>query len=70
MSTGLSAQEKGKIDFQDGSHPGQLVFPIGILAIFDLVLSQLAFRFRRRNTKQTFKMEAMAAILDFQSEEF
>ena len=31
-SIGLSVQKKGKIDFQDGRHPG---FPIGtILAIF------------------------------------
>ena len=36
-STGLSVQEKRKIDFQDGGHGGHLGFPIGtILAIFDL----------------------------------
>ena len=35
--TGLSIQEKRKIDFQDGCHGGHLGFPIGmILAIFDL----------------------------------
>ena len=36
-STGLSVQEKRKIDFQDGGHGSHLGFPIGtILAIFDL----------------------------------
>ena len=34
------------------------------------VSSQLAFRFRRRNEKQMFKMATMAAILDFQMERF
>ena len=55
-STGLSVQQKFKIDFQDGCH---LEFPIRrILAIFDLqvtsihplVSSQSAFRFRRRSS--------------------
>ena len=32
------------------------------------VSSQMAFRFRRRSEKYTFKMSAMAAILDFRSE--
>ena len=36
-SIGLSAQEKQKIDFQDGGHGGHLGFPIGsISAIFVL----------------------------------
>ena len=55
----VSAQEV-KIHFQDGHHGGHLGFLIGmILATFDLqvldasyqVLSQLAFRFRRRSEK-------------------
>ena len=42
-SIGLSVQEKKrKIDFQDGSHLGHLVFPIGkILAIFDLQVTSM-----------------------------
>ena len=32
--------------------------------------SQMAFRFRRRSEKQTFKIVAMAAILDFGLEQF
>ena len=37
-STGLSVQEnKFKIDFQDGRHGGQLLFPTGMmLSIFNL----------------------------------
>ena len=66
-SIGLSFQEKFKIDFQDGSCGGHLVFQIGaILAIFYLrhlddsyqVSSQLAFWFRRISQKQIFKMVA------------
>ena len=43
-SIGLSVQEKGKIDFQDGGHGG---FPIRtILAIFDLqVIPMLPSKF-------------------------
>ena len=41
-STGLSVQEKRKIDFQDDGHGGHLGFPIGtILAIFDLQVTLL-----------------------------
>ena len=77
-SIGLSVQKKkGKIDFQDGHHLG---FPIGtILAIFISVShpdasyqfsNQLALWFRKISEKTSFKMEAMAAILDFQSKQF
>ena len=55
---------------QDGSH---LEFSIRtILAIVDLqvTLSQLPFRFRRKSSKQIFKMAAMAAIWDFLSQRF
>ena len=59
---------------QDGSHLG---FPISmILATVDLQvtsilpMSQLPFRFRRKSSKQIFKMAAMAAIWDFLSERF
>ena len=38
----LVQEKKGKIDFQDGCHGGQLRFPIGmILAIFDLQVTPL-----------------------------
>ena len=62
--------------FLDGCHGGHLGFPIGmILANFNLchpdasyqVSSQLAFGFRRRSEKKSFKMATMVAILDFQS---
>ena len=61
---------------QDGSH---LRFPIRtILATVDLqvtsilpiTLSQLPFRFKRKSSKQIFKMDAMAAIWDFLSQQF
>ena len=59
---------------QDGSH---LRFRIRmILATVDLqvtsilLMSQLPFRFRRKSSKQIFKMDAMAAIWDFLSQRF
>ena len=61
---------------QDGSH---LRFPIRIILAmliykssqyFQWTLSQLPFRFRRKTSKQTFKMDAMAAIWDFLSQRF
>ena len=71
-SVGLSAQEKQfKIYFQDDGCDGHLGILIRtILAIFDLQVtrilptnsSQLAFWFRRRNSKQICKT---AIILDF-----
>ena len=66
------------MDFQDGGHGCHFGFLIGtILALFlspshsdasYQVWSQLAFRFRRRG--ESFKMAAIVAILDFQSEYF
>ena len=74
-STGFSVQKKKrKIDFQDGSHGGQLGFLIGtILAFFGLQVDPiLSTKFRVnqsfnsvRNSKWIFKMAAMVAILDF-----
>ena len=61
---------------QDGSHLG---FPIRmILATTDLQVNSIlamnfesvAFRFRRKSSKQIFKMAAMAAIWDFLSQRF
>ena len=76
---GLSIQErKFKIDFQDGNC-GNLDFWSDDLNYFlstshlddsYQVSSQLAFCFRRRSEKLIFKMDAMATILDFQSEQF
>ena len=75
----LVQEKKRKIYFQDGGHRGHLRFPIlTIVAILSTshpdasyqLSSQLAFRFRRRSKKYIFKMAAMAAILDFQLEQF
>ena len=77
----LSIQDrKLKIDFQNGSRGGHLGFPIGtILAIFDLQFAPILpvkfrvnwpFRSREEIKKNTFKMAAVAAILDFRSERF
>ena len=61
---------------QDGSHLG---FPIRmILATVDLqvtsilpiTLSPLPFQFRRKSSKQIFKMATIAAIWDFLSQQF
>ena len=63
-----------KIEFQVGRQCGHLRFPIGMMfAIFDLQVTPMLptkFRFRRRSEKKTFKMAAMAAILDFRPERF
>ena len=78
-SVDFSVQKKFKTDFQDSSHGGHLGFRIWmILAIFDLqvtplhptVSSQLTFWLRRRSQKQIFRMDTMAAILDFWLEWF
>ena len=71
---------KRQIDFKDSSQGGYFGFPIGtILPLFLItshpdasykVLSQLAFRFRRKSEKLMFKMAVMAAILDIRSEQF
>ena len=78
-SIGLSVQKKkGKIDFQDSRHLG---FPTGmILAIFISTShpnpsyqfsNQLALWFRKiSKKKKSFKMAAMATILDFRSKQF
>ena len=56
---------------QDGSH---LRFPIRmILATVDLQVTSILpmnFRFRRKSSKQIFKMVAIAAIWDFLSQRF
>ena len=77
-STGLSVQKKkGKIDFQNDHHLG---FPIGtILAIFISTnhpdasyqfSNQLVLWFRKISEEKSFKITAMAAILDFRSKQF
>ena len=67
-SIGCSVQEKKlKTDFQDGHHGGHLGFLIETIFFFFFlstnhsdasyqVSSQLAFPFRRRSSKQNFKM--------------
>ena len=70
----LAFQFKRRRDFQDGHHLG---FPIGtILAIFISTShpdasyqfsNQLFLVFRKIRGKKSFKMDAMAAILDFRS---
>ena len=82
-SIGLWVQEKKrKIDFQDGHHGGHLRFWIRtILAIFDLqVTPMLPTRFRVNWPFSSGKIDfqdghygsylAIAAILDFRSEQF
>ena len=60
-STGLSVQEKHKIEFQEGAHGSNLGFPIRMsLAMFDLHLE----------SGYIFKMADMAVIWDFRSERF
>ena len=77
MSIGLSVQEKRKIDFQGGGYGGHLGFPINtILAPSDLQVTLILptkfwvnWHFRSGGEVQNsfFKI---AAILDFQSEQF
>ena len=45
-------------------------WPTGHSNASNQVSSKLAFRFKRKSEKQTFKMVAMVAILDFGSEQF
>ena len=71
-------EKKRKIDFQDGRYGGHFGFPIEtILAFFFnlhdtpmLLMSLLAFRFRRISENKIFKMATIAAILESRSERF
>ena len=63
----LFQEKTRKINFQDGGHGGHLGFPNG-MRISENRFSR--WLFRRRSEKKIFKIAAMAANLDFPSEQF
>ena len=77
-SNGISVQEKKwKLDFQDGGHllifdrkHFNNVWSTSHPNVSYQVSCKLAFRFRRRNEKQIFKMATTAANLNFQLDDF
>ena len=73
--------KEAKIEFQDCRHSGNFGFPIGTILSFFLLINKsprcslLSFKSislsaQEMKQKKIFKMAAMAAIMDFRSDQF